>query len=106
MSAALEVSRGSGESSGSSGKTRKLFARLYLDPDARPERDAWEIAFVVITRSQRDTPLTLPFFSLVTLGRRRSGSKISATESRLGRSLSGDFTQVSLLPGGPATGIH
>lgn len=36
-------------------------------PDTRPERDAWEISFVVITRSRRETPLTLPFFSLVNL---------------------------------------
>lgn len=36
-------------------------------PDARPDRDAWEIGFVVITRSHRETPLTLPFFSLVNL---------------------------------------
>jgi uncharacterized protein (TIGR04141 family) len=36
-------------------------------PDSRPDRDVWEISFVVITRSRRDTPLTLPFFSLVNL---------------------------------------
>jgi len=35
-----------------------------LVPDSRPERDSWEVSFVVLTRSQRETPLTLPFFSL------------------------------------------
>jgi uncharacterized protein (TIGR04141 family) len=38
-----------------------------LVPDSRPERDSWEVSFVVLTRSQRETPLTLPFFSLVNL---------------------------------------
>ena len=36
-------------------------------PDQRPERDTWEVGFVIISRSKRDTPLTLPFFSLVNL---------------------------------------
>jgi uncharacterized protein (TIGR04141 family) len=36
-------------------------------PASRPDRDAWEVSFVVLTRSQRETPLTLPFFSLVNL---------------------------------------
>ncbi len=36
-------------------------------PTDRPGRDEWEVGFVVITRSRRDTPLTLPFFSLVNL---------------------------------------
>jgi uncharacterized protein (TIGR04141 family) len=37
-------------------------------PSARPERDEYEISYVVITRSRReDAPLTLPFFSLVSL---------------------------------------
>jgi uncharacterized protein (TIGR04141 family) len=36
-------------------------------PAGRPDRDTWEVSFVVITRSRRDTPLTLPFFSLVNL---------------------------------------
>jgi uncharacterized protein (TIGR04141 family) len=36
-------------------------------PDQRPGRDEWEIGFAVLTRSQRATPLTLPFFSLVNL---------------------------------------
>ena len=36
-------------------------------PDSRPDRDRWEVSFVVLTRSQRETPLTLPFFSLVNL---------------------------------------
>jgi uncharacterized protein (TIGR04141 family) len=38
-----------------------------LLPDARPEPGTWEVGFVVITRSRRNTPLTLPFFSLVNL---------------------------------------
>jgi uncharacterized protein (TIGR04141 family) len=36
-------------------------------PDSRPEPGECEVAFVVLTRSSRDTPLTLPFFSLVSL---------------------------------------
>ena len=36
-------------------------------PADRPEPDAWEVGFVVITRSTRESPLTLPFFSLVSL---------------------------------------
>jgi uncharacterized protein (TIGR04141 family) len=36
-------------------------------PDARPSPDDHEIIFAVITRSERATPLTLPFFSLVSL---------------------------------------
>jgi uncharacterized protein (TIGR04141 family) len=36
-------------------------------PGGRPAQDEWEIGFVVITRSRRDTPLTLPFFSLVNM---------------------------------------
>ena len=36
-------------------------------PDSRPAPQECEVAFVVITRSTRDTPLTLPFFSLVAL---------------------------------------
>jgi uncharacterized protein (TIGR04141 family) len=37
-------------------------------PDGRPSRDDYEVAYVVITRSRRqDAPLTLPFFSLVSL---------------------------------------
>jgi uncharacterized protein (TIGR04141 family) len=36
-------------------------------PERRPDRDEWEVGFVVITRSHRDTPLTLPFFSVVNL---------------------------------------
>jgi uncharacterized protein (TIGR04141 family) len=38
-----------------------------LIPDGPIDPTEWEIAFVVITRSTRDSPLTLPFFSLVTL---------------------------------------
>jgi uncharacterized protein (TIGR04141 family) len=36
-------------------------------PDGQPEPGEIEVAFVVLTRSDRDTPLTLPFFSLVSL---------------------------------------
>jgi uncharacterized protein (TIGR04141 family) len=36
-------------------------------PEDRPVTSDWEVGFVVITRSQRETPLTLPFFSLVNL---------------------------------------
>jgi uncharacterized protein (TIGR04141 family) len=36
-------------------------------PARRPNADDHEITFAVITRSNRDTPLTLPFFSVVSL---------------------------------------
>ena len=36
-------------------------------PADRPDPGLHEVSFVVITRSQRDTPLTLPFFSVVSL---------------------------------------
>ena len=36
-------------------------------PEERPNAEAHEISFVVITRSSRNTPLTLPFFSVVSL---------------------------------------
>ena len=36
-------------------------------PKERPEPQQLEVSFVVITRSTRKTPLTLPFFSLVSL---------------------------------------
>lgn len=36
-------------------------------PADRPEADQCEIGFVVVTRSDRNTPLTLPFFSQVNL---------------------------------------
>lgn len=36
-------------------------------PADRPLPDAHEVSFVVITRSDRETPLTLPFFSVVSL---------------------------------------
>lgn len=39
---------------------------VLLPVDA-PDRDEWEVGYVVLTRSARDTPLTLPFFSLVNL---------------------------------------
>ncbi|MGD0273118.1 MAG: DUF6119 family protein [Gaiellaceae bacterium] len=38
----------------------------------RPSPEAHEVSFVVITRSNRDTPLTLPFFSVVSLQRAAS----------------------------------
>jgi uncharacterized protein (TIGR04141 family) len=38
-----------------------------LIPDGPIDPTQWEVAFVVITRSTRASPLTLPFFSLVTL---------------------------------------
>jgi uncharacterized protein (TIGR04141 family) len=36
-------------------------------PADRPDAAAHEVSFVVITRSDRDSPLTLPFFSVVSL---------------------------------------
>ncbi len=36
-------------------------------PAARPNAAEHEITFAVITRSQRETPLTLPFFSVISL---------------------------------------
>lgn len=36
-------------------------------PADRPSPETHEVSFVVITRSDRDTPLTLPFFSVVSL---------------------------------------
>jgi uncharacterized protein (TIGR04141 family) len=36
-------------------------------PADRPRPETYEVSFVVITRSERDTPLTLPFFSVVSL---------------------------------------
>jgi uncharacterized protein (TIGR04141 family) len=41
------------------------FAALF--PESRPDPEAHQITFVVITRSTRETPLTLPFFSVVSL---------------------------------------
>ena len=38
-----------------------------LMPEARPQPDSYQVVFAVITRSTRPTPLTLPFFSLVSL---------------------------------------
>jgi uncharacterized protein (TIGR04141 family) len=38
-----------------------------LIPVARPDPANYEVGFVVITRSKRTTPLTLPFFSVVSL---------------------------------------
>ena len=36
-------------------------------PIDRPDSTEHTVSFVVITRSARDTPLTLPFFSVVSL---------------------------------------
>ena len=41
------------------------FAALF--PEGRPDPEAHQITFVVITRSRRETLLTLPFFSVVSL---------------------------------------
>lgn len=38
-----------------------------LVPVSRPDPANYEVVFVVITRSERSTPLTLPFFSVVSL---------------------------------------
>ena len=38
---------------------------MSLIPDGPIDPTEWEVAFVVITRSTRDSPLTLPFFSLL-----------------------------------------
>jgi len=38
-----------------------------LLPEGRPDPSAHKVVFAIITRSQRNTPLTLPFFSLVGL---------------------------------------
>jgi uncharacterized protein (TIGR04141 family) len=38
-----------------------------LLPEGQPDPADYEICFAVITRSERETPLTLPFFSLVSL---------------------------------------
>ncbi len=42
-------------------------ALTALIPDGRPDPADHEITFVVITRSIRETPLTLPFFSVISL---------------------------------------
>jgi uncharacterized protein (TIGR04141 family) len=42
-------------------------ASVDLIPIARPDPADYEVGFVVITRSKRTTPLTLPFFSVVSL---------------------------------------
>jgi uncharacterized protein (TIGR04141 family) len=56
-------------------------------PDGQPEPGQVEIAFVVLTRSGRDTPLTLPFFSVVSLRSaamrlKALGYKVTATAMR------------------------
>lgn len=53
-------------------KARAMVSRVskpFSDviPLGRPDPREWEVSFVVLTRSRRDTPLTLPFFSLVNL---------------------------------------
>jgi uncharacterized protein (TIGR04141 family) len=50
-------------------------------PAARPTPSDHEISFVVITRSNRPTPLTLPFFSLVSL--RAASSRLKAYDFRV-----------------------
>ena len=45
-------------------------------PTDRPDPRSYEVCFVVITRSNRDTPLTLPFFSVVSL--RAAASRLQA----------------------------
>lgn len=45
-------------------------------PVDRPDPQSYEVCFVVITRSNRDTPLTLPFFSVVSL--RAAASRLQA----------------------------
>ena len=56
-------------------------------PDRQPEPGEIEVAFVVLTRSDRDTPLTLPFFSVVSLRSaamrlKALGCKVTATAVR------------------------
>jgi uncharacterized protein (TIGR04141 family) len=53
-------------------KAREIVAQANPEfaeviPEARPNPDSHEITFAVITRSTRNTPLTLPFFSVVSL---------------------------------------
>jgi uncharacterized protein (TIGR04141 family) len=43
----------------------EAFADVFTED--RPSPESHQITFVVITRSDRDTPLTLPFFSVVSL---------------------------------------
>lgn len=45
-------------------------------PVDRPDPQDYEVCFVAITRSNRDTPLTLPFFSVVSL--RTAASRVQA----------------------------
>ena len=58
----------------------------YADalPSDRPAADAYEVVYVFITRSERSSPLTLPFFALVSLRAaarrlRGMGYRVSAT---------------------------
>jgi uncharacterized protein (TIGR04141 family) len=56
-------------------------------PDRQPQPGEIEVAFVVLTRSDRDTPLTLPFFSVVSLRSaamrlRALGYRVTATAVR------------------------
>jgi uncharacterized protein (TIGR04141 family) len=74
------------------GMARAVVARAneaFVDvvPDRQPEPGEIEVAFVVLTRSDRDTPLTLPFFSLVSLRSaamrlKALGYKVTATAVR------------------------
>ena len=54
-----------------------------LIPDGPIDPTEWEVAFVVITRSTRDSPLTLPFFSLVTL--RLAARRLQALRFRVSK---------------------
>jgi uncharacterized protein (TIGR04141 family) len=47
--------------------TQENAAFANVLPEGRPQAPDHQIAFVVITRSKRATPLTLPFFSVVSL---------------------------------------
>lgn len=53
-------------------------------PRDRPSRDDHEVGYVVITRSRRDSPLTLPFFSLVSL--RAAAQRLDALGFRVSAS--------------------
>jgi len=58
-------------------------------PEDRIEPGNWEITFAVITRSSRSTPLTLPFFSVISLRSAASrllgyGFKVSTAQVREG----------------------
>jgi uncharacterized protein (TIGR04141 family) len=78
----------------------------YADvlPDERPLASDHEISFVVITRSKRGTPLTLPFFSLISLRNAVSRLRSSAFASRLPQFMSRLTDDVSI--GNPPSSRH